>query len=373
MTAARTSLLALTLLALTACVDRTIAPYLTSDVSAQSLGGDAVDVLSITERERDERGYFAGNRGDHIHYLDSIISIPPTHESGRIEVSYSRPNPAKHFVIANETRLNTPADFQSVLNRRLAALARKDREVVVFVHGYNTSYSDGLFRTAQLSYDLGIPGVITHFSWPSAANPLGYSHDRDSVLEARDDLEKTLRLISKSTGAPIILVSHSMGGLLSMETLRQIEIATPGWSEHALGGVVLISPDISVDVFRGQASRFAALPQPFAIFTSRKDPALRLSAQVNGVTERLGNLRSADPIEDLPVTVIDVTGFSNRSRDKHFVAGTSPALISILSQSVDLEDAFRTDASGRAGILPGTALTLNKATQVILSPNLLNN
>jgi esterase/lipase superfamily enzyme len=160
-----------------------------------------------------------------------------------------------------------------------------------------------------------------------------------------------------------------MGSLLLMETLRQIETASPGWSERSLNGVFLISPDIAVDVFKTQAAKLRKLPEPFVIFTSANDPVLKLSARVNGVSERLGNLRNAEPLGDLPVTLIDVTKFEDTGGDPHFVPGTSPAFIALLNRGSDVTGAFRRDISGRGGIFQGTTFRVRKATQLILTPD----
>lgn len=350
-----------------ACTNRTIAPFV-DVVPANTI---KTTVLTITNRDLDEAGNLTSARGLKPRFFNNTVSIPPGHKSGDIELSYIEPNPNKVFVIAGQKPLVDEAAFTRELRAELAKKPKSEREVVLYVHGYNSSYTDGVFRGAQLHHDLTLPGVMINFSWPSAANPLGYSHDRDSVLFARDGFQDALELIRKSTDAPILLVAHSMGGLLAMESLRQIEIAKPGWSKSALSGLVLIAPDISLDVFKQQAARFGGLPQPFAIFVSQKDPALKLSSRVNAVSSRLGNLADASELADLPVTLIDVTEFSGRGMDRHFVPGTSPALISLLRRSLDVENAFAGDASGRTGLISGAALTVRKATRLVLSPELI--
>lgn len=362
----RLSLFVVALLALVACTNRTVAPY----VSELPASANKTSVLTITARDVNEAGNFTSARAEGLRYFDNSISIPPRHKAGEVELAYVNPDPAKHFVIADQAPLAGASGFASALRKAVASKPKSDREIVIFVHGYNSSYSDGVFRAAQLQNDLKIPGVMIHYSWPSAANPFGYSHDRDSILFARDDFQNSLELIRASTDAPIVIVAHSLGSLLVMESLRQIEIAKPGWTKRALSGLVLIAPDISLDVFKKQTKRFKSLPQPFAIFTSQRDAALKLSARVNGVESRLGNLKDATELNELPITLIDVTKFSARGVDKHFVPGTSPALISLLRRSLDLETAFRSDASGRAGLFGGTAITVRTATQLILSPGL---
>ena len=360
----RRALAIASLLILGACADRTDAPYVT-DVPDSAT---KVTVLTITNRDTNEAGNFSSDRAAGARYFNNTVAIPAAHKPGEIELSYRNPDPEAVFVIERQDPLASKTDFARALRAELAKQKNSAQEVIVFVHGYNSSYTDGVFRSAQLVKDLEVPGVMVNYSWPSAANPLGYSHDRDSMLFARDNFQTALELIHQETSVPILIVAHSMGALLAMETLRQMEIEKPGWSNKALGGVALISPDISLDVFKLQAARFKTLPQPFAIFVSQKDPILSLSARVNAVSERLGNVGSAENLADLPVTLIDVTQFSGRGLNQHFVPGTSPALISILKNSLDVGSAFESDVSGRSGFLPGVALNVREATQIVLSP-----
>lgn len=353
-------------LLLGACANRTIVPY--GDVPAGT--GTQVEILTVTNRGENEFKRLSSVRGSQNLYIKNRVSIPPRHKPGAIEVSHTLPDPSRHFVMAQEERLADGAAFARELKAQLAKQPKGQREILLYVHGYNNSYVDGLFRIAQLKNDLRLPGVMVHYSWPSAANPLGYSHDRDSVLFARDDLQETLERLRRITDAPILLVAHSMGSFLLMETLRQKELTNPGWSKRKLNGVVLIAPDISIDVFKSQAARFKSLPQPFAVFSSRKDPALRLSARLNNVESRLGNIDEPEKLGDLPVIVFDVTNFSESGRDKHFVPGTSPAMISLLRNSVSLESAFRSDPSARGQFASGTVVSIRKATRLILSPGL---
>ena len=158
-----------------------------------------------------------------------------------------------------------------------------------------------------------------------------------------------------------------MGGALVMETLRQMAIRGDRKVRPRIAGVVLLSPDLDIDVFHAQAEAIGKLPQPFLIFTSRKDKALALAARLTGVRrERLGNLRDVTKVADLEVTVVDVAAYS--TGDGHLNVGNSPALIRLLSRIGDIDAAFGADRSGKAGLLPGLVLTVQDATQIILTP-----
>lgn len=350
---------------LSACADRFHAPLVPRAADLGTLR----PVFVATNRVPDPAGWFTPDRSEHMSYMKLGVSIPPTHKKGRIRNGFANPDPETDFTIATRDDLGGRQAFRTALAQELRAQPPDQREVVVYIHGYNNSFFDGVFRTAQTIHDFDVPAVAVHFSWPSATHPLGYTYDRDSVLFSRDALEQFLHDLRATSPRRIVLVAHSLGTMLLMETLRQIEIAEPGWTKRALGGVVLISPDLDIEVFRTQAERFRNLPQPFAIFVSKRDKALALSARINGAGARLGNLTDAEALGDFPVTILDVSQFS--SSNSHFTLGTSPALISLLSNSARLDIAFQSDRSARSGLLPGTVLTVRNATQMILSPDLL--
>lgn len=93
-------------------------------------------------------------------------------------------------------------------------------------------------------------------------------------------------------------------------------------------------PDI--DVFHNQAREIGKLPQPFFIFSLRRDRELAQSVHLIGQREkRLSNIRDVKQIADLEVTV---AAFS--VVDRRFNVSKSPALIHLPSRIVDADAAF---------------------------------
>jgi esterase/lipase superfamily enzyme len=159
-----------------------------------------------------------------------------------------------------------------------------------------------------------------------------------------------------------------MGSHLVMEALRQIEITTPGWSQANLNGVILMSPDLDVDVFRTQMNRIEQVPQPFIVFVSRKDSILNLSRRLRGTHSRarLGSIGSIDQVSDLPIHVIDTTAFSDTAGSQHFVTATSPALIALLNSARETAEAFGNTNVSPASVLPGRVKLGESATEIEL-------
>ncbi len=294
------------------------------------------------------------------------IAVPPNRVPGQILATQREIDPNTQFLATSRVIFPSDLAFRSDLARALRNRPASEREAVIYVHGFNNAFAEGVLRITQLAEDFAIPGVAVHYSWPSAAKPLNYAYDRDSVLFARDGLEALIAEVRAAGARRVVLVGHSVGSALIMETLRQMDIARPGSVGRGFAGVILISPDIDVEVFRSQVARIGILPKPFGIFISKRDRALALSARLTGQQNRLGNVENLDQVADLEITVVDVTEFSQGAG--HFTVGDTTAVIRLLSRSRDLNAAFRGDSAGRSGLLPGTVLTVQNLTAIILSP-----
>lgn len=347
------------MIVLSACTPRGVMVV----VPPETAEGPISTVFVGTTRGLEGSGVFGGQRAEEMRFARYDVAIPPQRNVGEIKYpAPRRPNVSTDFVTTDQRIYSAETDFRRDLNQALSA---NGREAIIFVHGFNNTFTEGLYRIAQLRHDLEVPGVALHYSWPSAAEPLGYVYDRDSVVFARTGLEELIRETIAAGATRVTLVAHSMGSFLSMEALRDIALKD-GRIMPQLRGVVLISPDIDVEVFRMQAKDIGTLPQPFLIFGSDRDRVLRLSALITGQQGRLGSLDSVEQLSDLEVTYLDVGAFSQGSG--HFVPGTSPALIRLLGRIGDVDQAFGNDAAGRAGLLPGVILTARSATRIILTP-----
>lgn len=354
----------LMMILLIGCSDRTAAPIVPDALNV----GVNRTVFIGTTRAKNAAGEFGIGRSQRLSLLQSEVSIPPNREIGTVSDGFDRPKPERDFTLASLSQHNDPQSFTTALKREIDRSSRGRREVTVFVHGFNNSFADAAFRMAQLGHDLELPGALVTYAWPSRANPLGYEYDQDSALFARGGLAQLLRAVAAAGDPDIVLVAHSMGSYLVMETLRQLEIAEPGWAERSLSGVILMSPDLNVDLFRAQLSRFQTVPEPFVVVVSRRDIILRFSARLRGERSQLGNINNAQDLGDLPITVLDVSAFSDPQSGNHFIAAGSPALIQILKRSNELDREFLRGTAGSTLVIPGQRRVMSRAVEVNVTP-----
>lgn len=322
-----------------------------------------VGTTRTLDPETADYGYI---RSEAVSFMRYDIYVPKARPVGEVvwPRSAAYADPSTDFLTRSVQKFSSGGDFSKSL--KSAMKARNQNEIVLYVHGFNNTMAEGIYRVAQMHYDLKVPGVAVHYAWPSRGSALGYVYDRDSALYARDGLEKLLEEVVAAGAARIVIVGHSMGSAITMETLRQIAIRGDIKLEDRIAGVMLISPDVDVDVFRSQARTIGKLPQPFVIFGNRKDTVLGLSSRLSGAPDRLGNLKDLAPLGDLEVTYMDTAAYSQGAG--HFNVGSSPALISLLSGVEAVDASFRAEAAARVGLLPGAVLSVRNATSIVLAP-----
>lgn len=319
----RFALVLLVVVAVTACAPRGRLAFIPPEQA-----GTVQRIYFATNRGH-ENGVFDGTRAGSMSYGTLDVSVPKEHEPGQVETPGRRVDPATDFTVTGQRDLPSAHDFRADLNRTLAARPRSERNVTLFIHGYNVTFAEGLFRLAQIGHDIGDTSVPVLFSWPSGAEVRDYLYDRDSAMISRKALGELVDTIIASNVERLTIVSHSMGAQLAMETLRS-RVLERGKSWPKVSGFVLIQPDIDIDLFRAQAADIGPLPQPFVVFTSRRDRILSLSARLNASTVRLGALENLAELKDLRVTVIDTTDAADPRGANHFTAVTSPAMIRLL-------------------------------------------
>lgn len=356
----------LLLLSLTACGGSDYTAVVPEAISV----GTNYPVFVATVRMKDTNERFGPKRSTQMSFLEQTVSIPPNHTRGSVGRTSETPDPNKEFALAATKEFESTRDFQARIDQIMRENMDDVKEVTVFVHGYNTSQAQAVSRLAQLGYDLEIPGAMILFSWPSKGKLFGYAYDGDSVMFARDDLERLLRNLRSSGVRRIGLLAHSMGGQLAVETIRQIDIREPGWPARNLGSIVLVAPDLDIELFRRQLNGMSRVPDSFFVFASAKDQALNVSARLRGThdRQRLGNIENIEDIADLPIQVVDTTAFDKSAVRGHFVAGTSSELIEMLVAARQIDGIFGGESRSLERLVRGRNVHLEEAEQVVLRP-----
>jgi esterase/lipase superfamily enzyme len=189
----------------------------------------------------------------------------------------------------------------------LLAQAGGGPDVLIYVHGFKQTFETAALDAAHLSDGIMFRGRTMVFSWPSKAGLFDYAYDRESAMWSRDEFERVLQSIVATPGAGRVhIVAHSMGTMLTLESLRQLHARYGDNLAGRIGAVVFAAPDIDMDVFSSAIKRIGPLAGKITVITATNDRALALSGQIAGGMTRVGAAEKA-AIERLGVRVIDAS------------------------------------------------------------------
>ncbi|MGD1037847.1 MAG: alpha/beta fold hydrolase [Roseiarcus sp.] len=273
---------------------------------------------------------------DGAHYALATMTIPPGHRAGSIEEPmWGAANAKDHIVVAGERELDGD-EFRAELASHISGRIGVNRDVLVFVHGFNTSFAEARARAAQITADSRFGGVAVLFTWPTKHELFGYVSDKDSAMASRDALQDLLQDLAATPGVgKIHVLAHSMGGWLAMEALSQASIGGNRDLGGHLGEVMLASPDIDMDVFAGQMRHIR--PAKVTVFATANDRALSLSSAIAQSRRRVGGIDPSKPedrqaLEDLGAKVYDLSSYSDGFIDHAAYADTPDVLHAIGAQ-----------------------------------------
>ena len=225
-------------------------------------------------------------------------------------------------------------------------LSNAGRNLLVFIHGFNNSFSDaityGAFNRDWIAASNISPAdtSVVSFSWPSLGEaisipilPAPYLHDQNMagasgihLMSFLKNLEPILTAVHANERKTFLL-AHSMGNLALVNTLQN-------WFLHGNGNAylfdlaVLAAADCGFDAFdQPDLAGLSGLPnlaKEVSIYFSAADNILQLSQTVNLGAQRLGQQGPRDKSDPLqfPASqfrMVDATNF----RDYDFTFVTS--------------------------------------------------
>jgi len=350
---ARVALITLLAGALAGCSSR---PQPALGVAGDVLRPDAasvVNVLAITTRRPSEDAAlrFSGERTLTPRFAEVAVSIPKNRKTGEIQwPSGGIADPAQNFGAVRFEAMERDA----FAKRLLTSAQKTKRHVLVFVHGYNTRFDEAVFRIAQIVHDSGAEVTPVLFSWASWASLGSYPYDRESAALGRDSLELLLaKLADTPSVGQVSVLAHSMGGWLTLETMRQMVIRK-GTIPPKIKDVMLAAPDVDVDVAaaQGRVLQQARNKPRVTLFVSSDDKALGASRWLWGSTDRLGAIDpSREPYRSnlarSGVTVVDLSDVRGGDSLNHGKFAENASVVKLIGQRLASNQSLESDgASG---------------------------
>jgi esterase/lipase superfamily enzyme len=286
------------------------------------------------------------------------LKLGPTTELGRFPpIPYEvavRPDGIRRGRAVVDAYEMAKQQLQADIARRLILARRK--EVVLFVHGYHTSFENAALTMGELCHFLGRDFVCGIFSWPAGGQGgvlFGYEVDRESAEYAVEDLVKVIRIVGSTPGVERLhVIAHSRGTDTVASALAELSaeaymLGSSPEREFHLGKIVLIAPDLDGDVavtkifkvfsdpdlpFGGRSDPDAVIPPSpdlrVTLYVSPDDKAIATAGWLFGSVARLGRIDATmftpEQIEALGmlhvVDVVQVRGTTDFFGHSYFVS-----------------------------------------------------
>lgn len=328
-------------------------------VETLNMGRERVIFMGSTRAASDVIGTFYGaERSPELGMSSVVVHIPPNHVPGNLEFPKKLPpDPTTEFAIIDPAVYANEQAFINGINRELAKLPPERRDILVFVHGYNTTASEALLRLGQFVEDTAYQGVAVLFTWASAGKATKYVYDLNSALVARPQFGQMAALLSRTNARGFDVFAHSMGGFLTVEGVLALDLQGKFNERGRLNSLVLASPDIDIDLFESQLNQMEIDKSKIFILVSSDDGALRLSRFLSGGVDRLG-AADAERVAALGVNVVDLSQIDDETSGSHSKFASSPEVVQLIGVGLNANPGALYGGSSLGAMLEGAPITV---------------
>lgn len=151
--------------------------------------------------------------------------------------------------------------------------------VLIFIHGFDNSFTDSIQSAAKLGLDLKFDGALIAYCWPSKGEPTptAYSYDGEQSLWSTRHLEAFLAELAKPHAlGRIQVIAHSMGNRVLGRAVSDLNPKGP-----LFANVIMAAADMNDANFNQDASALASSATRVTLYVSTWDQALRISRVAN--------------------------------------------------------------------------------------------
>lgn len=178
----------------------------------------------------------------------------------------------------------------------------RQRDVLLFVHGFNVDFESSLIRAAQLGMDMPFNGAIVAYSWPTQGGVLNYEVDESvnaaSVAPFAEFLARLRREIPSD--AKLKIVVHSMGNRIVLKGIQELPIDAD--SVKPVSALCLCAPDVGRSDYESWIPEVIRRCERVVLYANESDGALILSNHMH-LDQRTGD--AATPAVFSGVELID--------------------------------------------------------------------
>ncbi|PSB01636.1 alpha/beta hydrolase [Merismopedia glauca] len=299
--------------------EQTVKPRVTRSFTPQSTTATLYPLWFGTNRQpinpQDITQGFSGKRDNQLHYGTCQVAVPKSHqigstgssswwqrllnlESDRLKLDYQT------LAILSST------DFWTNIQHTLQAHPPDERSALVFIHGFNVTFTEAAQRAAQIGYDLQVPGIMAFYSWASQGKLTGYTADEATIEASEKYIAEFLVNLAEHSGVTQIhIIAHSMGNRGLLRAMQRILAKVQTQTQISFGQIFLAAPDVDPDLFQDLAQAYHQLAERTTLYISSQDKALGASGIIHDYP-RVGffpPITVVEGIDTVEVSHIDLT------------------------------------------------------------------
>lgn len=239
---------------------------------------------------------FTNQEAQHVTYGSLRVNVPLKNRvPGTLpqDSIWTRLDPEKHFFLEQAVNQLPEESFFTAMK---GVLQPGDRDLLLFIHGFNNNFDFAAMRLAQLQHDAKFPGQALLFSWPSVGSggENDYRQDEGRSARAIPHLARILsQLIAERRNNPasgeIHLIAHSMGNRVLLGALDQLAPHDPT-QPLPFGHIIFAAPDEQASAFQIQVQRAIPRAKSATLYFCKEDKALLASNVIHGVESRAGQV-----------------------------------------------------------------------------------
>lgn len=204
-------------------------------------------------------------------------------------------------------------DAQAYIHRlktELSDVDPKERQVLIYLHGFNTTFKEAAQRAASIGYHVKIHSTA-FFSWPSQGGMSKYWADKDLADLSTDNIaDFIIKTHAESGAARVHLIAHSMGNYALLGAMYRPKMQQAIKDGLRFGQVILAAPDVETGRFERDVGLLATIAERVSIYVSDGDRALTLSRNVASGLARAGLRPPVVVIENIDTVDVSSTNLT---------------------------------------------------------------
>ena len=261
---------------------------------------------------------FTDKRSDELMTGLAEISVPRRRKLGTVKRPKSLAvaglqlwlqdeDPKKHFIILDLKQLEQN-EFGRLAQEQISSAERFENAAFLFIHGFNVTFENALFRAAQMAHDLNFDGPAFVYSWPAVGSTANYFTDMDSAALAAPHLDEFIDMIlEESKVEKLHIVVHSMGNAALAKLMQSTGTKLSERHGKSIDQLILAAPDIDIGVFNQGAQYFTQHSNGVTLYACSTDKALLLSKKIRNDYPRAGDVPADGPAVFPDIDTIDVS------------------------------------------------------------------